>query len=1350
MATILIVDDRPSNRQFAAALGLVRSERPDLIITDILMPTMDGYEFVQHVRADPDVAPTPVIFYTATYSAPQAEKLAKTCGVYKVLSKPCEPQEILAAVNQALDVVDPAAVAPPVVKGKAKAGTSQWADNTMSLYIKDLEDVRRGFEDLASRGAKPGAKRDLVNDLSKKFADNVARMQSVTTRLSALHEVAMEMMTERQPARLVQLFFAAACDLVDSQYAAIGMRDETEQAIQLAFARRVDVAMLRGDAGRTGLFATLLSGRPVLRMRGADGTPNADGLPDGHPPVRDLLGIPVASADRVYGWMYFADAHHEKGFSDEDVRVVNAMARQLAVLYENAMLYDAIQRHAAELQVEVAERRRAQEALREREAGLRRAQVMAKLAHVVTRSDGSFESWSETLPQLVGVDAAQMPTSTREWLELLHAEDRGAFRARALEAATERERVDVEYRLRRADGAWRHIRQTMEPLSEADAQGKMRWFNTLQDVTERKRTEQNLRDSEARFRQMAENIRDVFFLVDAESNRVLYISPAYEEIWGRSCESVYANADSWTEAIHPEDRAATYESYKKGIAAAQFQYEYRVVRPDGSIRWIEARGFPIRDETGKVYRVTGVAEDITERKRAAEELRESERRFSDLLSNVEMVSLMLDRDARITYCNDYFLRLTGWQREEVIGQDWFRLFIPPDSDDLKAVFSALLANLPEARHHENEILTRAGARRLIRWNNSVLRSGSGETIGTASIGEDITAQKQAEIKIKGLNRVYAVLSEINTLIVRVRDRDELFREACRIAVDHGEFRMAWVGLVDAEAGVVRPVAWAGDVRGFFDSAPMALMENKPGGHGLAGRAIRDMKPMISNDVRNDPQRLMRKELDERGIRSLAVIPLIVGGEAIGVFAMYDAAAGAFDDEEMRLLLELAGDISFALEHIKKAEKLDYLAYYDQLTGLANRTLFLERVAQKLIAAGSSKSKVAVFALDVERFRAINDALGRQAGDELLKQVADRLRKAGGDESRLARIGGDDFTIVSAEAQNEEQLARLTELRLKECFGSPFRIGDGEVTTSAKVGIAVFPNDGADAGTLLRNAEAAVEKAKASGERYVFYTQEMTERIAEKLALESKLRQALEKEEFVLHYQPKVDLETRGIVGVEALIRWQSPERGLVPPLQFIPLLEETGLIQQVGSWALRRASLDHRSWTEQGLKAPRVAVNVSPIQMQQRNFVEIIEQAIVDGIAPTAIDLEITESLIMEDIQGNIQKLNSVRTLGVNIAIDDFGTGYSSLGYLAKLPVQSLKIDRSFINVMNKDPNAMTLVSTIISLAHSLRLKVIAEGVETEEQANFLRLLRCDEMQGYLFSKPLPMDALIALLRKSP
>ena len=304
----------------------------------------------------------------------------------------------------------------------------------------------------------------------------------------------------------------------------------------------------------------------------------------------------------------------------------------------------------------------------------------------------------------------------------------------------------------------------------------------------------------------------------------------------------------------------------------------------------------------------------------------------------------------------------------------------------------------------------------------------------------------------------------------------------------------------------------------------------------------------------------------------------------------------------------------------------------------------------------------------------------------------------------------------------------------------------ELRVSAKAGIALFPNDGADADALFQNAEAALKKAKATGERYLFHTQQMTERIGEKLALENKLRQALEKEEFVLHYQPKVDTATRRIDSVEALIRWQSPELGLVPPMQFIPLLEETGLILEVGAWALGRAVVDHRTWTEQGLPAPRVSVNVSAVQLRQRDFVATVEEAIRAGSIPPGIDLEITESLVMEDIEANMKKLEEVRLLGVSIAIDDFGTGYSSLGYLAKLPVHSLKIDRSFIITMLKDPAIMTLVSTIISMAHSLRLKVVAEGVDAEEQAKALDRLGCDQLQGYLFSKPVPFDDMTALL----
>ena len=602
--------------------------------------------------------------------------------------------------------------------------------------------------------------------------------------------------------------------------------------------------------------------------------------------------------------------------------------------------------------------------------------------------------------------------------------------------------------------------------------------------------------------------------------------------------------------------------------------------------------------------------------------------------------------------------------------------------------------------------------------------------------------------VQRAHRTLRVLSGINSLIVRVKDRRELFEESCRIAVEVGKFRVAWVGMVNPGATMLEPAASRGAEAGYlaFIKDRFSLAADSPEGGSLAARAVREKKILFSNDLAGDPAVLYRAQHLENGIRSVVILPLMVLGEAAGMLALYSEETGVFDDAELKLLQELAGDISFALEHIENLEKLEYLGYYDPLTGLANSALFHERLAQYLAAAGEARRTPALFIIDLERFKIINDTFGRPAGDELLKQVAARLVGPGGEPARFARVGADRFAVVALRVQTESDVLRLAEQKLAQCFGPPFQIAGSELKVSVRLGIAVFPGDGADAATLFRNAEAALKKAKAGGDRFLFYAPKMTERAAENLALESKLRQALEREEFVLHYQTKVELETRGVVGVEALIRWQSPEMGLVPPAQFIPLLEETGLILEVGVWALQRAARDHRGWVERGLKAPRVAVNVSPIQLRQRNFVEVIEAAILDGVAPTGIDLEITETALMGDVQGNIDKLNAVQGLGVRIAIDDFGTGYSSLAYLAKLPVQAFKIDRSFIIAMLENASTMALVSTMISLAHSLRLRVVAEGVETEEQAKMLRLLRCDEMQGHLIGKPVPLAEMTGML----
>src|SRR6267378_1344465 len=419
-------------------------------------------------------------------------------------------------------------------------------------------------------------------------------------------------------------------------------------------------------------------------------------------------------------------------------------------------------------------------------------------------------------------------------------------------------------------------------------------------------------------------------------------------------------------------------------------------------------------------------------------------------------------------------------------------------------------------------------------------------------------------------------------------RDSRIEEAglARNAGLHGGF----VFPVNAEGNRVKPMAWDGGGEDYIGMIPLGLDEKAPGDYGLAGRAVKERKAMIVDDMTADPRITLRKETLERGFRSLAILPLLVAEEPAGVLALYADSPGFFGaEDEMRLLLELAGDIAFALEHIEKAEQLNYLAYYDPLTGLANATLFRERLARFVDAARGAGHKLALGSVAGDRFKTINDSLGRPAGDELLKQIARRISEYVKDPSELARVAADRFAVVLARIDREDDVARLTEQRLAQCFGTPFRVGEAELRISAKVGLSVFPNDGTDADTLFKNAEAALKKAKETNERYLFYTHQLTERIAERLSLENKLRQALERQEFVLHYQPRVETDTRRVIGVEALIRWMSPERGLVQPLEFIPLLEETGLILEVGGWALEQAVRDHAHWLQQGIVAPRIA-----------------------------------------------------------------------------------------------------------------------------------------------------------------
>jgi len=434
---------------------------------------------------------------------------------------------------------------------------------------------------------------------------------------------------------------------------------------------------------------------------------------------------------------------------------------------------------------------------------------------------------------------------------------------------------------------------------------------------------------------------------------------------------------------------------------------------------------------------------------------------------------------------------------------------------------------------------------------------------------------------------------------------------------------------------------------------------------------------------------------------------------------------------------------------QRTAEIEHLAFHDRLTDLPNRLLFEDRVAQAIATAQREKDPLAVLLVSLDRLRQISDTLGHAAGDRLLNQAASRLRDCVGQADTVARFEGDQFAILLTNLSEAADAAESA-AAIMQAFRQAFRLGDQDVYVTTSIGISVFPFNGEESATILKNASAALERARMNGGNdYQFYAAEMNAMAVKRLTLETSLREAIAKDEFVIHYQPVLTLATDEVVGVEALVRWRHPELGILPPANFIGLAEETGLIIEIGETVLRRACLQTLEWEAGGYGQLRMAVNISARQFQQKHFFEHIVAILEEtGLDPKRLELELTETSIMENAVDATDLLHRLRALGVRLAIDDFGTGYSSLSYLKMLPIDTVKLDRSFVSGATTDPKDAALVMAIVTLAHNLQFKVIAEGVETEEQRTFLRLLRCDEGQGYLFGKPMPEDELAATLKR--
>ncbi|WP_168798657.1 EAL domain-containing protein [Herbaspirillum sp. ST 5-3] len=1111
MATILIVDDHALNRQFlmvllgygghrlfeatngAQALEIASAKRPDLIIADILMPNMDGYEFIKRLRANSDTANTPVIFHTAAYHEREAATMALACGVHWVLPKPSDPQVILKAVQEALglpsiDETSPARPS-PLTETPRMAGL----DHELSRYLADLKSSSDLMSALANEKSADRADIESLQHMVQRLSKALSSLQTVSLRLTALIELGIELAAERDPTHLLEISCRVVQDICLAKYVVIGILSSDDEHLEHFITRGLDepaLNLMETPRSRDGLLGAVLIDRSAKRLSGLDGDPQRVGLPPTHPPVHSLLAVPVASQDNVFGWLYLVDKLGADGFSEADERAAATVAAQLATVYENLALYSEIQKKHSQLTVEVSDRKQAQDALRRM---LSARTVMAECNHVMVHANDEANLLNEmcrTIVEAGGYHAAcimygdtqgrmkpmawagsppageiespckevanRMPAPTtvtlfdplRPWALAYADQDTlktNGWYEHALAVSLplryngqvfgvltiyeeEPNSFDAEQII------------TFEALADDIAYGVM----SLRTRAAHEKAERDLRAAEEKLSGILDSIDNVVW--SATETGFIYLNSMAERIYGRPLRQFYENRNLWFEAVHPEDKAAVQAAHERLRESASCRQEYRIVRPDGEIRWVEERARAIRNDKDELLRFDGVTIDISERKE------------------------------------------------------------------------------------------------------------------------------------------------------------------------------------------------------------------------------------------------------------------------------YEA-------------------------------RIEYLADHDALTGLANRNLLGDRIGQAMAHARRNGLLLAVLFLDLDRFKSINDSFGHELGDTLLLEVSKRLRQVVRDGDTVARQGGDEFIILLPDLPRPQDVTAVA-FKIFDAFAMPFLVEGHELFVTVSIGATLYPDDGDDMQSLLRNADNAMYRAKEEhGNALQFYSHEMSARALERAELESALRRALDRDEFELFYQPKVDAHSGRIIGAEALIRWHHPEMGLVSPTLFIPMAEEIGLIIPIGEWVLHTACAQNKAWQNAGLPTISVSVNLSARQFRQEDLVESVSNALENmGLEARHLELELTESIVMNSAELFITKMKELKDLGVQLSIDDFGTGYSSLSYLKRFPLHHLKIDQSFVRDIVTDTDDAIITSTVISLGHSLNLKVIAEGVETEEQVAFLRDHHCDEMQGYYFSKPLPAREFASLL----
>lgn len=822
---------------------------------------------------------------------------------------------------------------------------------------------------------------------------------------------------------------------------------------------------------------------------------------------------------------------------------------------------------------------------------------------------------------------------------------------------------------------------------------------TMEELAGRLRLrDRELATSEAKF-------RETFDLVDIglthmdPDGRFLLVNRKMCEMLGYSREELLGK--HFRDISHPEDGnlddGALRDVWAGGHAVPT--REKRYMRKDGTMLWARRSAVVVRDDQGAPVYALSAIEDVSQYYANQETLRTLNESLKAIVENSPLAIYSITPSGIVTLWNPAAERLFGRRESEVLGKP-SPLVVPPQTETSLEVRRRVLQG--ETVHSFEIAHVRSdGARIEISLSAAPLKSAEGKIIGVLVTCTDITSLKNIEHALEASEARFRALSESAMDIVTVIDAD----------------------------GVI--LYQSPSVRHLLGVDPEAMI------------GLNQFEIIHRDDAAEVRDRF--HELIERGELARPVefrVRHVDGSwrtlESIG--------KNCLDLPAIRGIIVNTRDVS---ERRAIQQRIQHLAYHDSLTGLPNRSMLQDRVAQAISRAERSEKKLAVMFIDIDNFKNINDTLGHDVGDDLLREVARRLRMSVRGHDTIARQGGDEFIVLLEELDGQRGAGRVAQ-KILEALRQAFDVGGTKQHVSGSIGIALFPEDGRDSQALMKNADTAMFHGKSLGKNtYQFFTHQMNIAVKRRAMLESSLRVAVKESAFVLHYQPQVDLNSGEIVAVEALVRWNNVDGGIMMPGDFIPLAEETGLINEIGEWVLHEGCRQARLWQDQGVAPRRVAINLSARQLSDKGFLQMVQRVLKDtGLDPKCLELEITESQVMRQAEGSIMLLNELSDMGIHLAVDDFGTGYSSLSYLKRLPIGKLKIDQSFVRDITVDPNDTAIVVAIINMAKSLDLEIIAEGIETAGQLTLLRAKGCGIGQGYYFSVPMAAEALLPMLKR--